>query len=114
MSKLFKKTLIVVVLLFGLVSGSISILSGWSLHQVMTKEFEVKGQSLARIIADASITPLLNNQPATLQSMIDEYLGIVGVSHITTRWRPNPNAKGTVCSRSALSRPQAQLSRPCG
>lgn len=82
MSKLFKKTLLVVVLLFALISGSISVLSAWSLHQAMTEEFEVKGQSLARIIADASVTPLLSNQPATLQSMIDEYLGIVGVSHI--------------------------------
>lgn len=82
MSKLFKKTLIVVVLLFGLISGSISLISAWSLHQAMTAEFEVKGQSLARIIADASVTPLLNDQAATLQSMIDEYLGIVGVSHI--------------------------------
>ncbi len=82
MSKLFKKTLLVVIGLFGLISVSVSVLSGWYIHSGMNQEFEVKGRSIASIISDASITPLLSENYATLQSMIDQYMHIVGVSYI--------------------------------
>jgi len=82
MSRLFKKTLFVIIILFGFMSAFISLVSGWSLHNAMTREFAVKGKSIAGAIAEASISSLLAGHPAELQSMIDEYLNIIGVSHI--------------------------------
>ncbi|MDH3978891.1 MAG: SpoIIE family protein phosphatase [Gammaproteobacteria bacterium] len=82
MSRLFKKTLIVVVVLFGLISTSISILSAWSIYTGMTQEFDVKGHSIGSILAEASIAALMADNPAALQSTIDEYLGVEGVSHV--------------------------------
>ena len=78
MSRLFKKTLAVIIGLFVLISLCISLVSGWQVYQGMNHEFQTKGSSIAGIIADASIGPILDDSPATLQSMIDEYLNIVG------------------------------------
>ncbi len=82
MSKLFKKTLLIVISLFVVISVAMSALSGWNIYRSVSKEFTVKGQSVAGIIADAGIQPLLAENPVRLQSMIDNYLQIDGVSYI--------------------------------
>lgn len=82
MSRLFKKTLLVVVLLFGMISTCVSLLSGWNIYKSMNEGFENKGRSIAVIIADSSVGPLLSDKPAMLQSMIDEYLQIREVAYV--------------------------------
>jgi len=70
------------IVLFGIIATATSALSGWYIYTGLTDEFKTKGTSIARIISDSAVGILLNSDPATLQSILDEYLDIVGVSYI--------------------------------
>ena len=82
MSKLFKKTLIIMIVLFGIIATATSGLSGWNIYKGLNDEFTAKGSSIALSISDSSVDMLINSEPATLQSVIDQYLDIVGVAYI--------------------------------
>lgn len=82
MSRLFKKTLIIMIILFGIVAGATSALSGWNIYRGLSDEFKAKGSSIALSISDSSVDMLINSEPATLQSVIDQYLDILGVAYI--------------------------------
>ncbi|PON12110.1 hypothetical protein C2W62_41330 [Candidatus Entotheonella serta] len=55
MSKLLKRALMIMILLFGIVATTTSILSGWNLYRSLTEEFKSKGTAIARSIADFSV-----------------------------------------------------------
>ena len=82
MSKLFSKTLLTVAVLFAVISLGMSLVSGWNIYRGMSQEFRDMGHAVAGIVADASVGPILDDNPVLLQTMIDQYLGIEGVSHI--------------------------------
>lgn len=82
MSRLFTKTLIVIIILFGIIATFTSILSGWNIYRGLTQDYTSKGISIANGIADSSVEILINRSPATLQSIIDQYLDIKGVSYL--------------------------------
>ncbi|NIP37684.1 MAG: SpoIIE family protein phosphatase [Candidatus Dadabacteria bacterium] len=82
MSKLFKKTLIIIIILFGIIATLTSALSGWNIYNGLSKEFTSKGLSIATSISDSSVEILLNRDLSTLQSVIDQYLNIEGVSYV--------------------------------
>ena len=82
MSKLFKKTLIIIIILFGIIASLTSALSGWNIYRGLSKEFISKGLSIANSISDSSVEILLNRDLSTLQSVIDQYLDIKGVSYV--------------------------------
>lgn len=70
------------VLLFGVVATSTTILSVWTLHKHMTQEYISKGRAIARSIASSSVEVLLNRDLSTIQSMIDQFLEIQGVAYV--------------------------------
>ncbi len=82
MSKLFYKTLVIIVLLFGVIATATSVLSGWNLYQRLTAQYRSKGTALAKSIADSSVETLLNSDAATLQAIIDQFLEIEGISYV--------------------------------
>jgi phosphoserine phosphatase RsbU/P len=82
LTKLFHKTLLVMVLLFGVIATATSILSAWHLHQHLTTQYRSKGEALAKSIADSNVEALLNNSAATLQATIDQFLDIEGVAYV--------------------------------
>lgn len=82
MSRLFKKTLIIMIILFGVVATATSALSGWNIYRGLSDEFKAKGSSIALSLSDSSVDMLINSEPATLQSVIDQYLNILGVAYI--------------------------------
>ena len=82
MSKLFSKTLLTVAVLFAMISLGMSLVSGWNIYRGMSQEFGDMGHAVAGIVADAAVGPILDDNPVLLQTMIDQYLGIEGVSHI--------------------------------
>jgi serine phosphatase RsbU (regulator of sigma subunit) len=82
MSKLFKKALIIMVILFGIIATATSALSGWNIYRGLNEEFKAKGSSIALSLSDTSVGLLINSEPATLQSVIDQYLNIIGVAYI--------------------------------
>ena len=82
LTKLFHKTLLVMVILFGVIATATSVLSAWNLHQHLTTQYRSKGVALAKSIADSNVEALLNNSAATLQATIDQFLSIEGVAYV--------------------------------
>lgn len=81
-SKLFAKTLMLIVILFGVIAAATSILTGWTLYRSLTSEYRSKGIAIAQGIADSSAEILLNRDLATVQSTIDEFTEIAGVGYV--------------------------------
>ena len=81
-SKLFKKTLIIIIVLFIVIAVTIAISSGWNLYNDLVKEYKSKGTAIAKSIAGSSVEILLNRDAATIQAMIDQFLEINGVSYV--------------------------------
>jgi len=82
MSQLFRKTLLVIIILFGFYANSASIYSAWVLHTRMTAEYRSKAVSIAKSIASSSAEIFLTRDAATIQSLIDQYSEIEGVYYI--------------------------------
>jgi len=82
MSKLFKKTLLIIIVLFGVIAVTLAVSSGWNLYRDLTHEYESKGTAIAKSIADSSVETLLNRDASTVQAMIDQFLEISGVSYV--------------------------------
>lgn len=82
MSKLFKKTLLMMVLLFGVFATIISAYAGWILYDRIIEEYKSKAVAIANNIARSSIEVFLNRDASTIQSIVDQFLEIEGVSYV--------------------------------
>jgi PAS domain S-box-containing protein len=82
MSKLFKKTLLIIIVLFAIIAVTTAISSGWNLYNDLTEEYKSKGTAIARSIASSSVETLLNRDASTVQAMIDQFTEIIGVSYV--------------------------------
>jgi sigma-B regulation protein RsbU (phosphoserine phosphatase) len=81
-ASLFTKTLVLIVVLFGIIATATSILSGWNLYRNLTQEYQSKGVAIAKSIADSSVEMLLNADVSTIQSVVDQFIEIDGVSYV--------------------------------
>ncbi|MFZ3138698.1 MAG: ATP-binding protein [Thermodesulfovibrionales bacterium] len=81
-SKLFKKTLFIIIVLFGVIAFTIAVSSGWNLYNDLIQEYKSKGTAIAKSIAGSSVETLLNRDASTVQAMIDQFLEIIGVSYV--------------------------------
>jgi sigma-B regulation protein RsbU (phosphoserine phosphatase) len=81
-SRLFTKTLLLIVILFGVIATATSILSGWTLYRSLTTEYRSKGIAIAKGVADSSAEILLNRDLATVQAVIDQFDEIAGVGYV--------------------------------
>jgi PAS domain S-box-containing protein len=82
MSKLFKKTLFIIIVLFGIIAFTIAVSSGWNLYNDLIQEYKSKGTAIAKSIANSSVETLLNRDVSTVQAMIDQFLEIIGVGYV--------------------------------
>lgn len=82
MSALFKKTLLVMVLIFAIIAAATTLYSGWNLNNSLSNEYQSKGMAIAKSIADSSVEVLMNRDSSMAQSMIDQFLEIRGVKYI--------------------------------
>ncbi len=98
-SKLFRKTLLFMVLIFGAMATISSLYSGWTLYHHMMQEYESKGISIAKSIASTGTEVMLNQDAATLQAVIDQYLEIKNVAYVFVR-----NRQGEVISHTFVPR----------
>jgi len=80
-SRLFKKTLLVMILLFGLIAAATSAVAGWNLYAQSTRDYESKGAAIAHSVAESS-AELLHRDVATIQTLIDEFATIDGVAYV--------------------------------
>jgi phosphoserine phosphatase RsbU/P len=81
-ASLFTKTLVLIVVLFGIIATATSTLSGWNLYRNLTQEYQSKGVAIAKSIADSSVEMLLNADVSTIQSVVDQFTEIEGVSYV--------------------------------
>ena len=81
-SRLFTKTLILIVILFGIIATATSVLSGWTLYRSLTAEYQSKGIAIAQSVADSSAEILLNRDLSTVQAIIDQFGEIGGVAYV--------------------------------
>jgi sensor histidine kinase regulating citrate/malate metabolism len=80
--KLFRKTLFGVFLLFGVIGVSTSVLCIYTVDSHLSEEYESNSRGIAKTIADASVDILLNRNLTALQSLIDQFVEIQGISYI--------------------------------
>jgi HAMP domain-containing protein len=82
MSRLFLMTLLGVVVLFATTAISTSVLYAMTIRHHLTDEYLRNGRSIASSIADSSVEVLLNRDASTLQSVIDQFTEIAGISYV--------------------------------
>ncbi len=82
MSKLFKKTLIIMILLFGAFATIISAVAGWILYDRIRDEYKSKAIAIADNIAHSSMEIILNRDASTIQSIVDQLRETKGLSYI--------------------------------
>jgi len=82
MSRLFRKTLVLMIILFGIIATGTSIVSGWNLYYQLTQEYRSKGAAIARSIAGSSVEIFLDRDPATVQAVVDQFAAIEGVAYV--------------------------------
>ncbi len=82
MSRLFRKTLLAVLLVFGVAANATALLSAWLLHRHLTDEYVTTGRAIAMAIAAGSPDALAAGDAAAVQAMIDEFLRIDGVGYV--------------------------------
>ncbi len=80
--KLFQKTLFGIFLLFGVIGVSTSALCIYTVDTQLSKEYENNARGLSKTIADASVDIILNRGLSSLQSLIDQFIEIQGISYI--------------------------------
>ncbi len=81
-SKLVRKTLLGLLVLFGVILIATSAVSGWNTNKLLSEQYESKGAAIASSVASSSVEILLNRDASTLQSIIDQYTEIQGVSYV--------------------------------
>lgn len=95
MSRLFRKILVFIAVLFALVSVTTTTLSVWELNEHLTEEYISKGTAIAKSISSSSVEILLNRDASTVQAVIDQFLEISGVSYVFV-----VDAEGDIMSHS--------------
>jgi PAS domain S-box-containing protein len=86
------------ILLFGVTTLATAVCSAWILNDNLTAEYESKGKALADSIANSSAEILLHKDAATVQTLIDQFLEIRGVSYVFVA-----NARGEILSHTIES-----------
>jgi diguanylate cyclase (GGDEF)-like protein/PAS domain S-box-containing protein len=81
-SRLFRKTLVFFIILFGVVANVSAAYSGWLIYKRLTQEYESKAVAIARSVAHSDIDIIARSDAALIQSKIDQYLDLEGVSYV--------------------------------
>jgi signal transduction histidine kinase len=82
LSALFRKTLLGQTLLFGLVVGTLSLTSAYSLRWYLAGEYSSRGSAIARSVGGISDRLLRQNDQAVLQNLLDEFDDLQGVAYV--------------------------------
>jgi serine phosphatase RsbU (regulator of sigma subunit) len=85
LNRLFQKTLVAMVLLFGAIALLTSCFSGWNLYKHLYAEYENKGVAIARSLSDAGADLIVSGDGALTQSIVNQYFDMKGVVYILLR-----------------------------
>lgn len=81
-SKLFRKVLLLQMLLFGIVALAACGIAGWSLSRNLTAQFRSSGIAIAQTISDSAADVMVNRDLSSLQSLIDQFAEADGVGYV--------------------------------
>ncbi|MCM0754741.1 EAL domain-containing protein [Desulfovibrio aminophilus] len=81
-SRLFRKTLLFMILSLGGVAVVMSLVFAHLVNRNLTAEYTDKAEALARTIAESDLALILDRDAAGVQSRIDQYLHIRGVAYV--------------------------------
>ena len=79
---LFTRTLLLLVILFGLTAAATALALAWRVEAELLREYESKGTAIADSIAGPSAEILPTRDLDSVQALIDEYLRIEGVGYV--------------------------------
>jgi len=69
-------------LLFGVIASSTSALCVYTVDRQLSAEYVANSRAIAQSIANSSMDIILNRDPSTLQSLIDQFKEIQGIKYI--------------------------------
>lgn len=81
-TRLFQRTMFGIFFLFLFIGISTSVVSIYSVDSHLTKEYKENSHDIAKTIANASVDIILNRDLSSLQSLIDQFIEIQGISYI--------------------------------
>lgn len=82
LSSLFRKTLLYQTLLFGVVVGSLSLTSAYSLRWYLAGEYASRGSAIARSVAGTAAGLSDETSPLVLQTLLHEFADLKGVAYV--------------------------------
>ncbi|GIV98054.1 MAG: hypothetical protein KatS3mg057_2711 [Herpetosiphonaceae bacterium] len=80
-SKLLRKTLLGDIIIFLILTVSISGFLSWNLYREFTQEYENRGFVISSSIAESSLETFLNRDASTIQATVDQFLDEDGGVH---------------------------------
>jgi PAS domain S-box-containing protein len=80
-SKLFKKTLLLFIGLFGVLTVAISVFTAIMVYESVLQEHRTRAFAIARTISSSGLDVLLNQDATSIQSFIDQVIEIQGISY---------------------------------
>jgi len=81
-ARFYQKTLFGMFALMGLIVVSTSALYVHTVDQQLTDDFQKSSRAIARTIANSNIDPIVTQNYSGLQSTIDQYVEIPGISYV--------------------------------
>ncbi|MFH1033564.1 MAG: PAS domain S-box protein [Pseudomonadota bacterium] len=108
-SRLFKKTLAIMVVLFGVLANVTAGFSAWVLYSQLTEQYRSKAVAIAKSIASSNVGLFLNHDATTLQAIIDQYPEIQGVSYVVATY-----PDGRIMAHTFRPQPPEEVSRMLG
>ncbi|MEM0978924.1 MAG: ATP-binding protein [Cyanobacteria bacterium P01_H01_bin.58] len=82
LSSLFRKTLLYQTLLFGVVVGSLSLTSAYSLRWYLAGEYASRGSAIARSVAGTASDLSAETSPFVLPTLLNEFADLKGVAYV--------------------------------
>ena len=81
-ARFYQKTLFGMFALMGLIVVSTSVIYVHTVDQQLTDDFQNSSRAIARTIANSNIDPIVTQNYSALQSTIDQYVEIPGISYV--------------------------------
>jgi len=81
-SKIFRKTLLAVILVFGVTANGSALLSAWLLNRHLTEAVESRGRGIATVVAAAESGALAEGKPVSLQIFLEAFARLDGVGYV--------------------------------
>lgn len=79
-TRLFQWTVFGIIGLFGIIGFTNAVVTIAAVDNDLTREIQENSKDIAKAIADSSVDILLNSDLSTLQSRIDQMLGVLGIN----------------------------------